>query len=296
VGSEVQRRLLGLVAISGETGEQVNEEIAGAAVAGVLDLRDVLELVNDRLEGRPLAQQEPIGELEELLAHVLAQFRDEPQPLGEQEAFGKRSPDIALVAKAFAEETPRQAGQRPSVVGIAGSEAQREQFATVVDDQMRVAAVHPPHRRLAAPGVEGKDAMLLDARGMAHAERGGVDTADPRTLPQLRVPVNGQRHEGARQQGDETRIAQQPRKLLAQVDLDVVSREPFDRPLPRLLEEHEDGEDLRWVQPGCAAALACAAARHLTLPLRLEALPQGGDGANEVEYPHTDTSTRADGL
>jgi hypothetical protein len=33
MGGKVQRGLLGLAAIGGETGEQVNEEVVGAAVA-----------------------------------------------------------------------------------------------------------------------------------------------------------------------------------------------------------------------------------------------------------------------
>lgn len=149
MGSEAQRRLFGLVAIGDESSEQMDQEIGRAAVAGVLDLANVLELVEDRLDERPLAQQEPVGELEELVAHVLAQFGDEAQSVGEQEAFGERRGDIALVAKELAEElaeeTPRQAGHWPSVVGIAGSETEREQLAAIIDDQMQFEAVKPPH-------------------------------------------------------------------------------------------------------------------------------------------------------
>jgi hypothetical protein len=81
-----------------------------------------------------------------------------------------------------------------------------------------------------------------------------------------------------------------------QVDLDVLRVEPFERPIPRLREEDEDGEDLRGVQPGRSPSLTCPAAQQLPLPLRLEALPNGGNGAKEIEYTHTDTSNRADGL
>ena len=45
----------------------------------MLNLADVLQLVNDGLDERPLAEQEPVGELEELRAHILAQFGDEAQ-------------------------------------------------------------------------------------------------------------------------------------------------------------------------------------------------------------------------
>ena len=48
---EAQRRLLGLVEIGNETSEQVNEEVDGAAMAGVFDLAHVLELIDDRFNG-----------------------------------------------------------------------------------------------------------------------------------------------------------------------------------------------------------------------------------------------------
>jgi hypothetical protein len=118
MGSEVQRGLLGLAAIGDEAREQVDEEIERAAVARVLDLADVLELVNNRLDERPLAQQEPIGELEELLAHVLAQFGDEAQSVGEEEALGERRRDGALSPKRRpnSRRTKRGTGRRSSVL------------------------------------------------------------------------------------------------------------------------------------------------------------------------------------
>jgi hypothetical protein len=216
--------------------------------------------------------------------------------LGDQEALGKGSTDVALVAKEASEEATDQAGNWSPIVGVAGSEAQREQLAAVVDDQMELEAVEPPDRRLAAPGIDPKDAVLRDAGRMADGERGGVDEADPRTLPQLRVQLDGQRHEVAGHEGHEAGITQQGGKLLAQVNLNMLRVEPFERPIPRLLEEDEDGEDLGGMQPCCAAALACPAPQQLTLPPRLEPLPKGIYRAKEIEYTHRDTSSRADGL
>ena len=129
--------------IGDQARKQVDKEIERAAVAGVFDLADVLELIKDRLDERALAEQEPVGELEELLAHVFAQFGDEAQPLGEQEALGERRRDLTFVAKEFAEDAPCQAGHRASVVSIAGSEAKREQFATIIDHEMEFEAIEP---------------------------------------------------------------------------------------------------------------------------------------------------------
>src|SRR5262245_44972609 len=162
MGSEVQRGLLGLVAIGDEAREQVDHEVEWAAVARVLDLRNVLELIDNRLDERPLAQQEPIGEFEELLAHILAQFGDEPQSLPEEEALSERRGDVALVAKEASKESTDEAWNGLAIVGIARSEAQCQQLAAIVDHQMEFEAIEPPHRRLAPPSVDGKDAVLLD--------------------------------------------------------------------------------------------------------------------------------------
>jgi hypothetical protein len=107
-----------------------------------------------------------------------AQLGDETESMGDQEALGKGSRDGALVAKEASEEPPQQTRHRTPVGGVAGSEADGEQLATVIDHQMQLEPREPAHRRLAAPGVAGKDAVLRDPRRMANAERGGVDEAD----------------------------------------------------------------------------------------------------------------------
>src|SRR5690348_1162228 len=99
----------------------MDQEIDWAAVTRVLDLRDVFELINDRLDERPLAQQQPVGELKELVVHVLAQFGDETQSVGEQETLGERRGDVALVAKEAPEKATCQAWHWTPVVGVARS-------------------------------------------------------------------------------------------------------------------------------------------------------------------------------
>src|SRR5262249_45915982 len=182
------------------------------------------------------------------------------------------------------------------IIHVARSEAEGEQLTTIIDHQMQLEAVEPAHRGLATSGVDAEDAVLRDPGGMADGERGGVDEADPRTLPELRVQVNGQGDQIAWHEGHEAGVTQQPRKLLVQVEQDVLGVESLERAIPRLLEEDQNSEDLGGMQPRCAASLACAAAQQFTLPLRFEALPKGGYGAKEVEYTHRDTSSRADGL
>ncbi len=200
----------------------MHKEVVRAAVTGVLDLADVLELIVDGLDERALAQQKLVGEVHEHTTHILAQFGDEAQALREEELLGEWLRDLALVAKELAKETADQAGHWTPIIGVARGEAEGQQLATIVDDEMELEAVEPAHRGLGASRVDPKDAMLLDARRVADDERGRVDEANPGTRAPLRVQVDRerylepiritQRHET---QSDHRRNAETPGSFLA---------------------------------------------------------------------------------
>ena len=96
----------------------MDAEVDRAAVAGVLDLADVLELIEDRLDERAFAQQEPVGELEELIAHVLAQFGDEAQPWARKSrsASGAEMEPLSPKSRPKNRRTRRGTGRRSSVL------------------------------------------------------------------------------------------------------------------------------------------------------------------------------------
>jgi len=255
---EAERRLLGLVAIGNQASEQVDEEVEWTAVTRVLDLADILELIDDGLDEGALAQEQLVGVGQDDVAPVLAQLGDEPEALREEELLSEGRGDVALVRKEFAKEPMDQARNWSSAVEIAWGETESEQLATVIDDQMQLEVVEPPHRGLAASRIDAKDTALLDTGGMADRQRGRVDEADARALSALDVQVDGQGHEEARHEIDKAGIGHQLRKLVAQMDLDVLEVEPLEGAIPRLLEEDEDGEDLGRMEPGRASPTALA--------------------------------------
>ena len=52
-----KRRLFGLMAVGDQPCDQVDQEVDGAAMAGMFDLTDVFELIIDRLNDGPLTQE-----------------------------------------------------------------------------------------------------------------------------------------------------------------------------------------------------------------------------------------------
>lgn len=152
----------------------MRQEIERTAVAGMLNLADVLELVIDALDDRPFAQEQLVWEGHEPVAHVLTQFGDEVEALGQQELLGQRLRDVALVAEELAEEAADESGYRPPVIDVAWGKTDSEQVAAIIDHQMEFEAVKPAHRCFAAPRIHPKDAMLVDPGWTAHRERCGI--------------------------------------------------------------------------------------------------------------------------
>lgn len=66
---DVQAGLLLAPRVSHQPGQEVDEAVRDAAVAAVLDLRDVLELVGHRLDDGALAQHDLVEERHQPVAH-----------------------------------------------------------------------------------------------------------------------------------------------------------------------------------------------------------------------------------
>jgi len=76
--------------------------------------------------------------------------------------------------------------------------------------QVQLEAVEPAQRGLAASGIHGEDAVLLDARGVADGNRGRVDEAEAGAPAHVRVQKLGdQREQDSGHELDEARGADQ---------------------------------------------------------------------------------------
>jgi hypothetical protein len=166
------------------------------------------------------------------VAHVLAPAGDELDAVRDQQLLGHGLRDVALVGEELAEagaDPCEQGGDGLAIVASAAREAHGEQRAALVDDPVPLAAVEPADGCLATGGVDGADAVRLDARVVADGQRGGVEEADARALTHRRVQLGHQRQQHARQELDEARVAHQLGNLGAQMPLDILGGVGLER-------------------------------------------------------------------
>src|SRR5258708_34467345 len=152
-------------------------------MAGMLDLADVLELVVDRLDDRALAEEQLVRESHQAVAHVLAPAGDKLDRMLDAELLGQRLRDVALVAEELATEALdalEQGGDGLAVVDVTAGEAEGEELALIVDDQLQLEAVEPAQRSLSAGRIEGENAVLWVTGVMVAGLRRGDSIAQGR--------------------------------------------------------------------------------------------------------------------
>ena len=157
----MQTWLLVLMAVGKESGDQMHHKIDGTAMARMLDLRNILELVNNGLDNRSFAQQQFVRKMHEMVFHVFAQPGDEMEPLL-KEHLREGSRNIAAIPKQLAAQSFHQVRNRSPIIDVAWSQATRKPLAAIIDSQMQFKTEEPAHALLATSGISRKDAVRTD--------------------------------------------------------------------------------------------------------------------------------------
>ncbi len=210
------RGFLGLMAVGDEACHQIDNEVDGAAVAGLFDLGDVLEVVEDRLDDRPFAQEQPVDRINRYGPHGARAPGVQSHALLLYELASQGPRHVALLPNEEAKQAGRlaqQMGNGPRIVDIARSERIGEQVALVVDDRMQLEPIKPA-QGLPSCGHVSKDLVLVNAGGMTDRERRRIDEADAGTGAALGRDVHREGHDHPPQNIHEAGVDTTVRKLL----------------------------------------------------------------------------------
>lgn len=148
--------------IGNQPTDHMDEKVGWASMATVFNLRDVLQLVVDRFDDGPVAQQPLVRQRDQPVFHVLLEWGKQLYSL-EEKCLKEPLGQIAFVAQQFAEQPTRQVGKRLAIIHVARRDLAGEQVSSVVDDQMEFEPIKPIHRILPPLGQSREDAMLLNA-------------------------------------------------------------------------------------------------------------------------------------
>lgn len=94
--------LLRLMAVGNQTAQNVDSSVDGRTMPRMLNLRDILQLVKDRLNNGSLTQQQAVIQQHQLLFHVAFEPGNELNARGLEQLFGELLRDITFVREHFA--------------------------------------------------------------------------------------------------------------------------------------------------------------------------------------------------
>ncbi len=208
--------------VGDEACDQIDEEVDGTAMARMLNLRDVFELIGDGFDDGAFAQEELVGPIEQAVVHLLTQFGDELEPLGDQQVLREGQRERAFITNELAHEPFGELGNRVPIINVAWRQAKGHELALIVDNQVQFEAIEPAHRGFATSGTSLKDAMGGDTSSVAHGQWSGVNKADTATLTHTGMQIGDQGHQHGRHQLDKALIAHQGWKLSVQIRVDIL--------------------------------------------------------------------------
>ena len=110
-----------------------------------------LEGIKNGLDNEAFAQQDLVGHRHEVVLHVAADASDKMQS-ALPEGLEQLMADIALIGIKLARQVLGHLVEHSIVGGVARGDLQRHDLALVVDNEVQLEAIKPPHAGLATCG------------------------------------------------------------------------------------------------------------------------------------------------
>ncbi len=140
-------------------------------MSSVFDLRNVLQLIENRFDNRPFSEQDFVARRNLLRLLVLFQFGQKLQARFFEQQL-KRFADVAFVAEELAPQPPGEFRDGFAVIRVSGRDKAREQFAAIGNDDVQLEAVKPADACFTALGDASKLPMLRNSQVFAHRQSG----------------------------------------------------------------------------------------------------------------------------
>lgn len=197
----MERRLVGLVRVSDQGGQDIDHGVDDTPMARVLDLLDVFKLIVDAFDDRALAQSQLLHQWHEFVLQVLADLGDQVQttlPAFVEEALRH----VASIRDELAGQALGQVGDGLAIIDVARRDPKREQLATVVDDEVELEAVEPAHGMLTAPRDLLEHLVTVDPAVVTNDPSGRIGEGDAGIRAMTRLERHTERHQRTRDQRD----------------------------------------------------------------------------------------------
>ena len=226
---------------------------------GMFNLRNVLELIDDRFDDGAFAQQHHVQPRDKAVLHIILDSRDQQQATLKQlrEQF---LGNVSAIPEQFAKELVGQTFHWDAVIDVARGEVETQQLALLIGDQVKFEAKKPSGGSLAALGQTLHNFVTMDAQIVTNAQRRGVNEVDASAGSLAAIEITGQGHKGIWNQLDKAAVADQLWELRTQIAPHMVEVEVLESTIVGCMKEHQNGHHL--TQRHATGPMAMAGSRR----------------------------------
>lgn len=232
------------MAVGNQASKNIDENIDWAAMASVLDLRNVFELVDHTPDDSPFSEQEFVDQRHQAVLHILSKFCNELEVKSLQELLKQSLGNVPAIYDQLAKQPFAQIRHRFAIVGAGRCNLTGEQFTVIVHHQVQFEAVKPIHRAFATIRKPYKDLVIVNAMVVTHAQRRRIDKRNAVTMTIQAFQVGAQGSKRRRHQSYKTFVTHPVRKLAAQMLAYMFRVAGFEIPILELMKVEGDGHDL----------------------------------------------------
>ena len=242
----INHRLLRKERVGRQSRHQIDREASDGPVPGVLDLRDVLQLVVYGLDQCPLAQEDFVRDCHKLAFHIALQLCYQLDAVHEKSGEEVLA-DVPLVPDQFSEDSLDEGfvPERIPIVNIAWCEHEVQELSLFAADQMQFEAVEPSHRTLPPLGKPLEDLVEVDSLVPAHPQGGAVHETDARAdshAASIHEQDEGNHHLPL--QLDEAVVGDGAGKQVSHMPAYVIQVKVFQTFVSTQMEQYHDGYHL----------------------------------------------------
>ena len=212
----------------------------------MLHLTYILQFIIHRFDDRSFPQQYFITHRHQAVFHVVADISDQMDTADEQ-YVGQLLGYISLVGKELSEYGPEKTlvFKGLPIVHICPGDGKIQYLSPIVDDDMQLEAIEPPHCRLSYFSNSFEHLVARNPFVMAHPYRSGVYKGYARTFTQTAgFQKNGHRHDHFLRKLYKAVVGHSGGEFGLHMLLHIEQVKVFHAPEPAQMEKDEYADDL----------------------------------------------------
>ena len=186
------------MSIRDQPANQVRHEVHWTAMPRMLNLRDVLQLVDNGFDDRAFTQKKRILTQHWLIrVHIAFELREQAQPVIAHQLLEQGFTQVPQIREELTEDARERIlhhAQQPfAIINVARRELQPDDLPLVVEQQVQFEPEEPIDTGFPSSGEVLEHAMLANPSIVTDFQRGAIHEADPATPTKLSEEIRGER-------------------------------------------------------------------------------------------------------